>query len=303
MHTQKHWKFILCLIGLFAAVPLTAQENVAIATKVTGEVQLKRADADEFATEVQLGTRIQTNDRVRTGADGYLVLVFLDDKSQLKIQSNSELLMLAKADQQNGQISKEIQMDRGKLKAEVARQQRGKFIIATPTSVASVKGTGFWLKILQSFDQLLVDEGLVTFLNKISGDSVSVKANYGANSSADGTLETFILIGMRGTIRSYDASQGQYTLADYEVTSQPEDTTISVSNTVWTTDQTVLEGDTPSEGAEINVTGTVREDGSVDAVVLSTIETDSGKEEHELKIEFEDAQGNKKTLEIQYKEE
>lgn len=298
----KHVKYMVCVLSLLAGFSLLAQENVAIVTKAQGEVSLKRANLNADSSEVQPGTRIQIGDRLRTGENGYLALVFLDDKSQLKIQSNSEIEILGQINQQAGEINKEIQMNRGQLNAQVAKQRRGKFIIATPTSVASVKGTEFWLQMLSQFDRVLVNEGVVSFLNKISGDSVSVHMGYGANSSRDGSLETFLLVGLRGTIQGYNSGQGQITLSEQEIISQPSDTTLKISDKVWITGQTVIDGKIPAVGSPVSVTGTVRKDGSVEALVVTTGEKLAEESEHELKIEFEDAQGNKKTLEIQFKE-
>jgi|GEM_PF-2240353 len=299
---KKFWFSILGLIFLFN-VQIIAQENVAVATKVDGEVLLKRAKSDKFSTTVQTGTRIQLEDKVKTGEKGYLVLVFLDDKSQLKVRPNSEITMQGTVNQQEGAIQKRIEMDRGNLKAEVAKQRRGKFIIATPTSVASVKGTDFYLKILAQFDQLLVNSGTVVFYNKVSGDSVSVTGGYGATSSPDGSLQKFVLVGVRGTINSMDETQGRYSLENVEITTQPEDTSIAVPSTLWTSDQTLYEGNKPTSGSEISALGALREDGSIDAMVIGVSEMMSESQEHELKIEFENSQGEKKTLEIQYKEE
>lgn len=298
-------KFGVSILGLIFLlnVQIIAQENVAVATKVDGEVLLKRANADKFSTTVQTGTRIQLEDKVKTGEKGYLVLVFLDDKSQLKVRPNTEITMQGTVNQQEGAIQKRIEMDRGNLKAEVAKQRRGKFIIATPTSVASVKGTDFYLKILAQFDQLLVKSGTVVFYNKVSGDSVSVSGGYGATSAPDGSLQKFVLVGVRGTINSMDESQGRYSLENAEITTQPEDTTITVPSTLWTSDQTLYEGTKPTSGSEISALGALREDGSIDAMVIGVSEMMSESQEHELKIEFENSQGEKKTLEIQYKEE
>jgi len=299
---KNFWFSILGFIFLFS-VQVIAQENVAVATKVDGEVLLKRAKSDKYSTEVQIGTRIHLEDKVKTGAKGYLVLVFLDDKSQLKIRPNSEITMQGTVNQQEGAIQKRIEMDRGNLKAEVAKQRRGKFIIATPTSVASVKGTDFYLKMLAQFDQLLVNSGTVIFYNKVSGDSVSVSGGYGATSSPDGSLQKFVLVGVRGTINSMDETQGRYSLENAEITTQPTDTTIAVPTTLWTSDQTLYEGNKPTTGSEISALGSLREDGSIDAMVVGVSEMMSESQEHELKIEFENSQGEKKTLEIQYKEE
>ena len=77
----------------------------------------------------------------------------------------------------------------GTLKADVPKQRKGDFVISTPTSVASVKGTEFWM----ISDPLLGDkvigiEGLVELQNLISGEVANIGADQTGSSTPNGTL-------------------------------------------------------------------------------------------------------------------
>ena len=86
-------------------------------------------------------------------------------------------------------ISKQIAMQVGTLKAEVSPQRKGEFVIATPTSVASVKGTVFWV----TSDPVMGDvfygmSGSVEVTNNESGAVVVVGANETGTSTPDGQV-------------------------------------------------------------------------------------------------------------------
>jgi hypothetical protein len=132
-----------------------------------------------------MGTQLKNNDWIKTGQDGYLAILFLDDKSQLKIKGNSEIEVLAAVER--GKISKTISLDYGEVKASV-NKQKGDFRIATPTSVASVKGTEWWVISGADGDLFFVLEGTVEVENLISGETQSVPADYTASSNPDGTM-------------------------------------------------------------------------------------------------------------------
>jgi len=160
---------------------------IAITTKVRGTVSLKRSNETKFKQNVKPVTSILNNDHLKTGKDGYAALVFIDDKSQIKIWENSEIVV--SRSRTTMAISKHISMQMGTLNAEVSRQRKGEFVIATPTSVASVKGTTFWAII----DPVLGDifygiSGVVEVKNNESGAVIVVGANETGTSTPDGQV-------------------------------------------------------------------------------------------------------------------
>ena len=104
------------------------------------------------------------------------------------IKSNTELEIIGEREKRS--IAKKINLDRGTLRAIVTKQAKSDFIVQTPTSVASVKGTDFWL-ICDPLkgDQLIGLEGIVTFTNIISGMTIDVTGGFMGNSLVDGSLD------------------------------------------------------------------------------------------------------------------
>jgi len=83
-------------------------------------------------------------------------------------------------------------LDSGTIRAQVGKQKRGNFVIRTSVSVASVKGTDFWLISDQKVgDSVIGLEGIVSLLNQISGETLDVTSGFTGLSSMDGSLQSF----------------------------------------------------------------------------------------------------------------
>ena len=79
-------------------------------------------------------------------------------------------------------------MNSGTVRATV-KKQNVDFVIQTPTSVASVKGTDFWLLSDPiSGDEIIGLEGIVTLTNNETGQEVEVTEGNSGISNPDGTV-------------------------------------------------------------------------------------------------------------------
>lgn len=160
---------------------------IAVVTTVRGNAELKKGEAEWAAAT--FGTVLDDGDKVRTGEDGFVALIFTDDRSQLKIRPNTTLTMYGERDEDYS-IAKRVNMELGELLADV-QQQKGSLQVATPTSVASVKGTEFWVVVqVNGETQVLTLEGLVELLNLSSGQTVEVSAGNQALSDLAGMIQT-----------------------------------------------------------------------------------------------------------------
>ena len=175
-------KYSFFLLTIF---PLIYAEKIAVATKVKGEVELMRVGKKNFI-ELKPGNILDDGDKIRTGRSGFTSLIFIDDKSTLKLKENSEVVV-------NGQrtaasISKKINLDGGIVRATIKKQNID-FVIQTPTSVASVKGTDFWLlSDLDGGDQIIGLEGLIGLVNLETGQEVDVTVGMTGLSTPDGQV-------------------------------------------------------------------------------------------------------------------
>ena len=115
--------------------------KIAVTTKVKGLVEIMPIGKDNFAN-LKPGTILSDGDKIRTGSSGFTAIIFIDDKSTLKLKENSEAVITGQRSARS--IAKKINMDIGTVRATV-NKQNSNFVIQTPTSVASVKGTDFWM--------------------------------------------------------------------------------------------------------------------------------------------------------------
>ncbi|MBL7066812.1 MAG: FecR domain-containing protein [Candidatus Marinimicrobia bacterium] len=184
---KKLHLLIVIIFLLILSTQAWSADKIALTLKARGDTRLKRADDEKFKSNIKPGTSLFNEDHLKTGKDGYAVLVFLDDKSQIKIRENSEMVIAGTRTTEA--ISKRISMQFGTLKAEVSPQRKGEFIIATPTSVASVKGTVFWfISDPVMGDQIFGESGTVSLTNNESGAVVVVGANETGTSTPDGQV-------------------------------------------------------------------------------------------------------------------
>ena len=114
-------------------------------------------------SKLKPGTVLSDGDKIRTGNSGFAAIIFIDDKSILKLKGNSEATIAGQ--RTSASISKKINMDSGTVRATITKQNVD-FVIQTPTSVASVKGTDFWLLSDPiSGDEVIGLDGIVNLIN------------------------------------------------------------------------------------------------------------------------------------------
>ncbi len=186
MNTAKYMFIFLLVLLLFS--PLESAAKIAVTTKVSGTVDYEQSGSSGFSV-LKPGTILSDGDRIITGKNGFAALIYIDDKSMVKITGNTEIII--KGTRSTGSISKEVNIDRGTLRAQVNKQRKGEFVVQSSTSVASVKGTDFWLITDPETGDILIGlEGLVNLTNLASGESTDVGAGNTGTSSTDGTVET-----------------------------------------------------------------------------------------------------------------
>ena len=169
---------------LFILISTLSADKIAVATKVKGLVEVMKVGKKEFLS-LKAGSILNDGDKIRTGNSGFVAIIFIDDKSTLKIKENSEAVITGQRTTKN--ISKKINLDGGTIRASISKQNVD-FVIQTPTSVASVKGTDFWLISDDSGDQVIGMEGLVSLVNTETGQEISVSSGMTGISTPDGQL-------------------------------------------------------------------------------------------------------------------
>ncbi|MFQ6608124.1 MAG: FecR domain-containing protein [Fidelibacterota bacterium] len=182
---MKRLQIIILIIGCSF---LSGADKVAMTIKAKGDAVLQRSDETE-KKPLKPGNPVQDQDKISTGKKSMAMIMFLDDKSVLKIREDSEFTVGGQRTTDG--ISKSVDLSYGVLRANVSPQEGKQFIISTPTSVASIKGT----EIIVSSDPtggdvFILLEGLVDVENSVSGEITSLSGGETAISSTTGELET-----------------------------------------------------------------------------------------------------------------
>jgi len=177
----------ILLIILLTASQFGLAQRIAIATKAMGAVEIKKISEPGYKS-LKAGTILEDGDGIRTGSDGFALLIFIDDKSQLKVKGDSEVIISGK--KIASAISKNVRMDNGTIRAQVNKQRKGEFVIQSTTSVASVKGTDFWFIANSEVGDMVIGlEGIVDLFNVISGLNVDVIAGNTGTSDSKGNID------------------------------------------------------------------------------------------------------------------
>ncbi|MCI0697859.1 FecR family protein [candidate division KSB1 bacterium] len=172
-----------------AAAPSAVEKDIALVLKTIGQVQVNTANG--AWQDAPKGTRLHAGMQLRTGNESLAAVVFTDDKSLLKVRSNSQVAINGKREtpaSAGGRIAKTIAMQFGELWAKVTKGT-APFRVETPSGVAAVKGTIFYAILTDDGKFIIVClDGLVELINQFG--SVLVKAGETGISSPDQAPES-----------------------------------------------------------------------------------------------------------------
>lgn len=179
--------FIILLLSCSMAVVAPAQKKKPVATifKPVGAVDYKTGDNDW--TKAKAATPLVAGDIVRTQENSFAIVKFLEN-SVIRVQEKSEVTVSGEI--AKGEFSKNVHLQRGEVGFDVKKRPNEKFEFSTPTSVASIRGTGGLLIAGQdSNDVLILGSGTIDFKNLISNTIFKVKAGQTAYSMANGSIK------------------------------------------------------------------------------------------------------------------
>ncbi len=188
MRIVTHVFLLAACLLVFTTGPVWADgaKTIAVVTMVQGKAEFKKGEQDW--KQLSFGLVLDDGDQLRTGGDGFIAMVFTDDRTELKIRPDSDITVTAERNDDYS-LNKRVSMEMGELFTNVS-QQKGRMEVATPTSVAAVKGTEFWVLVNpDGTTQVLTLEGIVDLLNLLSGLNVDVGAGQQGTSGAGGGLD------------------------------------------------------------------------------------------------------------------
>ncbi|MFZ0391971.1 MAG: FecR domain-containing protein [Calditrichia bacterium] len=132
----KNVTAFLLIIAITAAA-----DPIAVITRMQGSGTLLRGQSGNRQV-LEIGVVLDAGDRLETAADGFCTLVFVDDKSTIRIYENSAAVL--GGERREAAIHKTINIAYGTFWISLP-PQHSFFRAATPTSRATAKGTEFWV--------------------------------------------------------------------------------------------------------------------------------------------------------------
>jgi hypothetical protein len=163
----------------------TAKE-IALVLKVQGNARI-RSSQQNWQT-LNRGRRLNDGDKIQTGDNGLVALVFTDDKSMMKIRANSHITLAG--DRTEKGIAKKIAMTLGSLWAKIVPGGGG-FQMETPSGIAAVKGTEFYAMVDSEGNTSIIGiNGLVELFNELGSVMVSMGKTGTLGKNTQPKLET-----------------------------------------------------------------------------------------------------------------
>ncbi len=172
------------ILSLIVLASLAWCEPIARVIKTSGTVRIKKVQNNDFSLLAKPGVAIENGDLLRVESASFAVVMYLDDKSIVKMKENSQFQFV---DTEN---TRTIEVEIGTVINEIKKENRTKtFRVETPTSVASVKGTIFAVLVDASgVDQFFGQEGVFEVFNMVSGETINVGAGQKVLSSSTGNM-------------------------------------------------------------------------------------------------------------------
>lgn len=185
--------FLKSLVGLFSLTFFFAANHVpeselnsavAIVTKVVNSVTFKSGSG--AWGDLKVGTALKSSDEIKTG-DKSLVLVKFTDNSVVTVRENSVVKIYSEKAGNN--VNKNTHVDAGQVVFDVKKQDGGDFKVTTPTLVASIRGTEFFINASPEFTLFVLLSGYV-----------DLQALLGAQQAAALSGGNFVNVGPDGQI-------------------------------------------------------------------------------------------------------
>ena len=174
----------LLLIAIIFSNLLSA-ETIGRVMKSNGTVLIKQMGSSSYSIQAKPGQAVSNGDAIRVGDASFAVVIFLDDKSVVKIRENTDFQFVETSN------TRSLIIDQGTTLHNVNKDNRKKtYRVETPVSVASVKGTEFssFHDAVSGVDKFVGKSGNFEVLNSISGAIVNVGPGQKAVSNALGQL-------------------------------------------------------------------------------------------------------------------
>jgi len=164
---------ILLATGCCCAFALEAgPQPIARVSMAVGDAQ--RIGASGQVTPLSLGTQLSEQDRIITGKDAMVILIF-SDQARVALRPDSELLIRRyKVDPKGVETQLQLDLLRGtvrQISGHAAQKQPERYRLNTPIAAIGVRGTDFLAKASESLVEAYVHEGAIVVSPVVSASA------------------------------------------------------------------------------------------------------------------------------------
>lgn len=202
-------KSVLVLFSSFWLVDISSASTVATSV---GRVAMAVGDGQRITAggvePLRVGTLLYEGDRIHTGSDAFVILVF-SDEGRLSVRPSTELhIRRYRVDPLGANHDIALELSKGavrQISGNASRARPESYRLHTPVAAIGVRGTDFLAKTTDLGLETLVQEGRIV----IRGDPLACASDQCRMLSADGQAAgTYVRLSSKGDIekRSYVAT-------------------------------------------------------------------------------------------------
>ncbi|MBU43565.1 MAG: hypothetical protein CMN76_10120 [Spirochaetaceae bacterium] len=174
---------LVVLFALFMTSALQAEDR-ALVTRLVGLAKVQKAGQGDFKP-LKLKTIIQSNDRIQTGPQSSLVIIYQGKEIRLGPKTDVVLENLKK-----GPESVKVKLEKGFTWIDVQKKSDQGVTVVSPTAVASVRGTKFSVSHDHNGSATCVCEGTVATRHVDSEESEDLNQGFSNDFNEEGKVET-----------------------------------------------------------------------------------------------------------------
>lgn len=168
---EVNMKKYLLLITLSLICFYLGAQNIAVIAGMKGKIIIVR---NNHNINAKTGEIIKNNDEIQSGEESYAAIRFVDNGATTKLFPNS--ILVINANKSGKTLNKTNSIVKGTAHSKVT-PKTGNYIVETPNTVASVKGTDFLTAFENNITTVGVYEGEVEIKSKNTEKTVRSKAN------------------------------------------------------------------------------------------------------------------------------
>ena len=163
------------LAGILPAEVLAQQQNIAIVYRLMLDKRLAVTETAGGVKEGTMGDLLHHGDQLLTSDNTRAAIRFTDDGSIMRMNPSTELSI--RAEGERSALRKTLQVEFGELWARINKREDAEYRIQTPTAVAAVKGTEFYVRVeLDGRTTIITIDGVLDFFNDVG--TVEIPAGY-----------------------------------------------------------------------------------------------------------------------------